>query len=64
MEPTRIEVFDVTGARRWSTTAAPGAARMDWGLKDTTGRRLPPGVYLARVKKGGKVVSDKLVLAP
>jgi hypothetical protein len=64
MEPTRIEVFDVTGARRWSTTAAPGAARMDWGLKDAVGRRLPPGVYLARVKQGGRVVSDKLVLAP
>jgi hypothetical protein len=64
MEPTHIEVFDVTGARRWAMTAAPGAARMDWGLEDAAGRRLPPGVYLARLKQGGKVVSDKLVLAP
>jgi hypothetical protein len=63
-EKARLEIFDVTGARRRSIEIAAGARDFDWDLADDAGRRIPPGVYLARVAAGGSIVSGKVVLMP
>ena len=61
---TRLEIFDVTGARRRIVEMPAGARDFDWHFADDSGRRMPPGVYLARVTAGGSVVSGKVVLKP
>lgn len=52
----RLEVFDA-GGRRVRTLAAgeraAGAHAFAWDLRDDGGRRVPPGLYLARCAAGG-----------
>lgn len=60
---TRVEVFDISGARRWSADLAPGAQHLEWGFTGASGHRLPPGIYMARFERSGEVHSRKIVLA-
>ena len=61
---TQIEVFDVAGARRWQSTIASGATRLEWDRRESSGRRAAPGVYFARLKREGiEVAQMRLVLA-
>jgi hypothetical protein len=62
--PARIEVFDVSGARRWERGVPAGTHHLTWDLADTTGERLAPGVYWARVNRGGEVFTSRVVLLP
>jgi hypothetical protein len=50
--PGRIEVFDVTGARRWSSQIQAGEAQLEWDRRDASGRLVPSGVYFARLWRG------------
>ncbi len=60
---SRLEVFDVSGARRWSTTLPAGAARLEWDRRDASGRPLPPGIYFARLaREGTEVATTRVVL--
>lgn len=59
-----IEVVDVAGRRvaRWTHVAtAAGAGSVDWDLKDTSGRRVPPGLYLTSVR-GPRGVASRPIL--
>jgi len=59
--PARLEVFDVTGARRWQAEAPAGTAEMSWPLRGVDGARLPAGVYWARLTRGGEVLHSRIV---
>jgi hypothetical protein len=48
----RLEVYDVTGAKRWEAALSPAKATVTWDGRDAHGQRLPPGVYYARVRTG------------
>jgi hypothetical protein len=62
--PTSVEVFDVTGARRWQGEIAAGATRLDWDRRDSNGRSAAPGVYFARLRRAGaEVATTRIVLA-
>lgn len=53
-----LEVYDVTGARRWSTIIAPGESELTWARQDEDGRALTAGVYFARLTaRGGRSVA-------
>ncbi len=58
-----VEVLTVAGRRVWSREldAAPGAGRARWDGVDRAGRRLPSGVYLARVRAGGLTLGSETV---
>jgi hypothetical protein len=60
----RLEVFDVRGARLRtlaSGSLAAGRHEIEWHGEDDGGRRLPPGVYLLRLKAGGQSWHRKVV---
>lgn len=50
-----LDVFDVSGARvrsLFSGHSEPGAHAYVWDLRDGSGRRVPAGVYLSRLRVG------------
>jgi flagellar hook assembly protein FlgD len=54
--PVSLDVFDVSGKKVrgiLSGVRAAGRQRADWDGADDSGRRLPNGVYLARLQAGG-----------
>jgi hypothetical protein len=57
-----VSVYDVTGARRWRATARHGASALAWPGTDSAGRRLPAGVYYARLTGGGNSATVRFVL--
>ncbi len=59
---TEVAIYDVTGARRWSATAAPGASEVVWRGVDDDGRPLPAGVYFAKVGSGERQAAANVVL--
>ncbi|HUK62891.1 MAG TPA: right-handed parallel beta-helix repeat-containing protein, partial [Dongiaceae bacterium] len=61
---TRVEVFDLQGARRWSTTTEAGARSLRWDGRDERGSRLPAGVYFARRTSAGIEEKTRVVLVP
>lgn len=61
-----LEIADVTGRVVWRRAVsgpAGGEAAVEWDGRDDTGRALPPGIYLARVR-GGAGAPLKLVRLP
>gem|GEM_PF-2142590 len=63
----RLDIFDLCGRRIRSLAdgrALPGFTRLFWDGCDSSGKRVPSGVYIARLQQenGGKA-SRKLVLA-
>ena len=59
--PARLEVFDVTGARRWQAEALAGTDEMSWNLRGVDGDRLPAGVYWARLTQNGEALHSRIV---
>ena len=54
--PVRLEIYDASGhvIRRIDSEPLPaGAVTLSWDLRAQSGRRAPPGTYLARVTAGG-----------
>ena len=48
-----LDVFDLSGRKVWSnhgavTTNMESTTSMDWDLRDTSGTRVPRGIYLYR----------------
>lgn len=56
-----VELFDPSGRLVRELTAADG--RADWDGTDATGRRVQPGIYVARWTTAGKIGQAKLVVA-
>ena len=48
-EPEWLDVYDVTGARRWRARLGLGADALAWPGTDLQGRVLPAGAYYARL---------------
>jgi hypothetical protein len=58
----RLEVYDVTGALRWVRDITASEASLPWDGRDHEGRRLPAGMYYARLNRAGLVSSARFVL--
>lgn len=57
-EPTRLELFDLTGRRVWERQwSAPGV-----GDHSVAVERLPAGVFLARLTQGDRSIARRLVM--
>jgi len=57
-------VTDIQGRVVWSEpsrTMPPGSWTLRWEGRDDSGAILPPGLYLARVRVGGEVLTRRLV---
>jgi hypothetical protein len=59
-----VSVFDVLGREVWSDDQVRPAGRSEvaWGLTDRTGGRVPNGLYLARVNRGGSSEAVRFVV--
>ncbi len=60
----RLEVFDLAGRlvrRLIDATMLAGTHQRDWDGRDGTGRTMPPGVYMARLERPGKVEAARLL---
>jgi hypothetical protein len=60
--PDRVEVFDVTGARLWSSPITEGASVLQWPSIGREGTRLPAGIYYARLTSKGTSATARFVL--
>lgn len=60
--PLELEVYDLSGARRWATRADGSLGRWDWPGRDADGRALHAGVYFARLHGGGLDLRARVVL--
>lgn len=63
--PGRLEVFDALGRRvaQWSIDPlASGMRTIGWDGRDASGRRVPPGVYQARLSSGSARAVTRVVL--
>ncbi|MBI1796752.1 MAG: S8 family serine peptidase [Candidatus Eisenbacteria bacterium] len=60
-----ILIFDLNGRRLRTLEVGPGVGgRVTWDGRDTDGRRVPAGVYYARLLSGSFHVQTRLVLLP
>lgn len=60
----RLSIYDLSGRRVRSLFDGPGpagAARVRWDGGDEGGRRVAPGVYLARIEQGGVATTRRIV---
>jgi hypothetical protein len=60
----RLEVFDLSGRRIAAVQSGPLAAgrrALDWNGRADDGRRIAPGVYLARVQAGRASITKRVV---
>lgn len=63
----RIEILDAAGRRvrtLLDAEVAAGEASVRWNGTDANGRRVPAGIYLARLHAGGRVVERRVVWLP
>lgn len=63
--PARIDIVDAAGrlVRSWTERGArSGAGVVSWDGRDGEGRRLPPGVYRARLSSGGRMFTRPVML--
>jgi hypothetical protein len=57
-----VEVFDLTGARRWRGSWQPGESALEWEGTNAAGQAVAPGVYYARLTSGALIRSARVVL--
>ncbi|HET7225429.1 MAG TPA: right-handed parallel beta-helix repeat-containing protein [Candidatus Eisenbacteria bacterium] len=63
-QPTaaRLDVYDVTGARRWGTVLDPRRTSVEWDGTDLAGHRLPAGTYYAYWTSAAGSSASRIVL--
>ncbi len=64
---TVVDVYDVVGrriTRVWEGVISSGSHTVTWEGNDLTGRRAPPGSYVAVAKVGGTSDSRRVLLLP
>jgi len=62
----RLEIFDIAGARRRTVAAqsfAAGPHTRGWDLRDDSGQRVAPGIYLSRLTVGEWSRTRRLVVS-
>jgi len=61
----RVEIYDVTGARRWEGSVPANSSHLEWDGRDSNSRPAAPGVYYGRLTGGAgptpvtKIVFEK-----
>ena len=57
-------VFDVQGREQWSGqgTLPSGRTELRWSLTNRAGARVPNGVYLVRVRRGGETATSRFIV--
>jgi hypothetical protein len=60
--PGRLSIYDASGRKVWSSSGTAGSRAVSWSGTDENGRRLAPGVYLARLETGRARATTKVVL--
>lgn len=60
--PASLELFDVGGRRVRSFALESGAFDVRWDLRDASGRRVAPGLYLARLGSAAGVRVQRLLV--
>lgn len=64
---TVLDVYNVTGqrtARVWEGILSRGTHTVTWEGTDLTGRRAPPGMYVAVAKVGRRLAARRVLLIP
>ena len=64
-EAVTLDVFDILGrrVRRWEwRQLSAGIHFVEWDGTMETGTRLPAGVFLCRLRAGGEVQSQKMIV--
>lgn len=63
-EPLEVRLYDVTGrlVRVLRAEASAGERLLRWDGRDLRGKPARPGVYLARLRSGGVLLTRRLVL--
>ncbi len=46
----KLQIFDAAGRPLWETTLLPGDRTASWNGTAADGRRMPPGIYFARLR--------------
>ncbi len=64
--PLSLEIYDVRGhrLRSFEVMREPGVRGVTWDGRDSSGARMPSGVYFARVRCGTVSTNVKLMLIP
>ncbi len=65
--PVTLRVYDVSGRRvaePLRAVRAAGPATAAWDLRTRAGRAVPPGVYVAELRAGGRVATQRFSVAP
>lgn len=62
--PVILRIHDISGRRLWEYRAEFSAGKhfLEWDGRDSSGRRVASGVYMARIKAGGYGMTDRLVI--
>jgi hypothetical protein len=60
--PMDLEIFDASGARRWTTRLDGARGEWDWHGRGADGRLLRAGVYFVRLHGGGLDLRSRVVL--
>jgi len=60
--PSRLEVFDVTGSRRFDVELPGGAGEFRWDATDRAGQLVPTGVYFVRRTCRDRVEGARVVI--
>ena len=61
-EPALLRIFDAIGRQVWSSSVGASQHSMVWLGRDRQGRRVAPGVYVARLESGSMQATAKVVL--
>lgn len=62
--PAEIDVLDLQGRLVRHLETPSLAATLAWDGLDAASQRVPPGIYLARIRRGPRVQSARIVLLP
>jgi len=57
-----LSIYDVEGRLVSELQRPSGARSVSWDLRDSSGRRVAPGIYLAKVKGGAYASTSKIVV--
>jgi hypothetical protein len=66
--PVTVAIYDLAGRRvallAERSSVEAGAHTVFWDLRDTSGRRVPPGAYLARMQSGSRQSTTRVLVEP
>lgn len=59
-----ISIYNLKGQkiRTWNQTLLSGSTELVWNATNTSGTKVPPGIYLINIKSGGETIAAKVLL--